>query len=91
MVKDCIAEEYKLFSFPASDLANRIMALKKSGYTVDVHYSAGNVGSALIIAIKEEEEEEKLKTKVKAKATGKDVEDAAKSAPSSKKGTASEK
>jgi hypothetical protein len=77
MIKDCIAEEYKLFSFPASDLANRIMSLRNSGYNVEVHYSAGNVGSALIVATLEEEEKPKAKTKGKAKEAANVVDEVA--------------
>lgn len=57
MVTDSVAREYKFYGNEVQELAKDIKALTNDGYRIAVHYAAGNVGSALLIATKEQEAE----------------------------------
>ena len=69
MIIDSVAKEYKFYGGEAQELAKDIKALKNDGYSIEVHYAAGSVGSALLIAVKETEE--KTATKATTRSTKK--------------------
>lgn len=59
MISDCIVKEFKLYDKEAEQVARGIRLLSNDGYKVETHYSMGNVGGVLLVAIKEEEEKKR--------------------------------
>ena len=57
------ALQYKLYDKEPETIARDIKQLANDGYKVETHYSAGNIGGVLLIAVKEEEKKRVAKKK----------------------------